>query len=147
MIFWDDIYTFTQASILDNSISGKWKLSKLMCYSLLIPERQQTAKRREREYVGGGCDRQCQQDVSCFRWHFFLTHHRFSPAFILLRVCRAFSLVLHIRMATAWYRAHMEHLLSRPKPLRLDKILTESMYSYSRLLPLFLALPLAPFFI
>ena len=99
MIFWDDIYTFTQASILDNSISGKWKLSKLMCYSLLIPERQQTAKRREREYVGGGCDRQCQQDVSCFRWHFFLTHHRFSPAFNLIRVCRVF---FHLCSTSAW---------------------------------------------
>lgn len=73
-----------------------------MYYYLLTPERQQTAKRREEELASGGCDRQCQQGIPYFKGHFpSLTHHRLSPAFILLRVCRAFSLVLHIRMATA----------------------------------------------
>uniref|UniRef100_A0A8C2SS86 SH3 domain-containing protein n=1 Tax=Coturnix japonica TaxID=93934 RepID=A0A8C2SS86_COTJA len=34
--------------------------------------------------VGGGCDRQCQQGVPCFKVHLSsLTHHTFSPAFRL----------------------------------------------------------------
>ena len=90
----------TQASILDNSISGKWELSKLMCYYLLTPERWQTRERRDREHAGGGCHRQRQLGVPCFKVHFsFLTHHRFSLAFILVRVCRVF---FYLCSTSAW---------------------------------------------
>jgi len=63
-----------------------------MCYYLLTPERWQTRERRDREHAGGGRHRQRQLGVPCFKVHFsFLTHHRFSPTFILIRAYSVFS--------------------------------------------------------
>lgn len=59
-----------------------------------------TTKRRDGEHAGGGCDRQSQRGVPCFKVHFsFLTHHRFSLAFILVRVCRVF---FYLCSTSAW---------------------------------------------
>ena len=64
-----------------------------MYYYLLTPERQPIAERREKEHASSGCDRQCHQGVPCFKVHLpSLTHCRLSSAFILLRVCRVFSI-------------------------------------------------------
>jgi len=47
----------TQASILDNPLTGKQKLPKQVHYYLSTFERLLTAERREKEHAGGGFDR------------------------------------------------------------------------------------------